>query len=68
MNLQIDWPMRDRAAGGVISKVVIPFPILRRTDGTRDEAATAVWAYIAEQFIHAKSAERALKGTDSCLK
>jgi hypothetical protein len=55
----------DFIAGGVFAKIVIAFPVLRWSDGSGNEAATAIGADVVQDSINACCAERALVGADA---
>ena len=68
MGDEIDWPVFDGGTRRVLAKIVIRFPILRRSDWSRHEAAATVRTDIVQDVFNACSAERAFIGTDACLR
>lgn len=67
MDRGIDRLVFDLIAGGVFSQKVIPFPILRRPDRSRNKPATAVGAHIAEHTFNTRRAKRAFVTANACL-
>jgi hypothetical protein len=64
----INRPMFDLGTRGILAKVVVAFPVLRRPDRSGHEAPAAVRADVLKDVINARSAERALIGADACFK
>ncbi len=62
---RIHGPMPDLSAGGVLAEKVVACPVSLGSERPRHEAAPAVRAHVAEHIVDARSAERALVGTDA---
>ena len=60
--------MLDLGTRGILTEVVVAFPVLRRTDRSGHEAPTAVRADVLKNIIDARSTECALIGADACFK
>src|SRR6185503_8060400 len=58
-------PMARLVARRILAEVVVAFPIGRRPDRPRLEAAAAVRAHVVEDFVDARGAERALVRADA---
>jgi hypothetical protein len=65
---RINRPMLDLCARGILTKVVVAFPVRRRPDRSGHEAPTAVRADVVKDVIDTRGAERALIGADACFK
>ena len=68
MDFRIDGPMLDLGACGVLAQEIVAFPVLRRSDRSRNKTATAVRTDVAQYAIHTRRAKRALVGADARLK
>jgi hypothetical protein len=68
MSVRVNGPVLDVGARRVFAKIVIAFPVLRRSNGSRHKAATAVRADIAQDGINTRGTERTLISTDACFK
>jgi hypothetical protein len=60
--------MLDLGNRGILTKVVVAFPVLRRPDRSRHESSAAVRADVLKNVIYARGAERALICADACFK
>jgi len=67
MRAEIDGPMFRRGARGVLAQVVVPLPILRRSDGSGNETAATVGTDVVQHVRHADRAERAFIGANACV-
>jgi hypothetical protein len=68
MNRDINRSVSDRDTGRVLAKKIVILPVLRRSDGSLNEAATTVWTNIAQHLFHARGTECTFIGADACLK
>jgi hypothetical protein len=68
MNFRVNWPVLDFGARRVFAKIVIAFPILRRPDGSRHKAATAVRTDIVQNGINTIGTKGTFIGTNAGLK
>jgi hypothetical protein len=59
--------MFDLGTRGILTEVVVAFPVLRRPNRSRYEAPAAVRADVLKNVIDARGAERALLGADPCF-
>ncbi len=65
MVYRINRPMLHASARRVFAKVVVASPVLRRSDGSRHKATTAVRTDVAQDVINTCRAECTLIGTES---
>ena len=65
---RINRPMLDLVTRGILAKVIVTFPVLRRPNRSGYESAAAVRADVLKDVINARSAERALIGANPCFK
>src|SRR5262249_46793302 len=65
---RINRPMLDLVTRGILTKVIVTFPVLRRPNRSGYESAAAVRADVVKDVINARSAERALIGANPCFK
>ena len=68
MGRRIDRPVLDLSARRILAKVVIAFPIPRRSDRSGNKATSAIRTDVAQNVIDTRSAKRALVGTDARFK
>ena len=68
MRNRIHRPVLHLGARRIFPQEVALVPIRRRSDGSRDEPAAAVWADISQNVFDTRSAEGALIRTDTRLK
>jgi len=68
MSRRINRPVFDFGACRVLAKKIVAFPVLRRSDGSGNEAATAVWTDVSQNIINTCGTERTFIGADACLK
>ena len=68
MDRRINRPVFDLGTRRVLAKEVVAFPVLRRSDWSRNKATTAIWTDVAQNAIDTRGAERALVGADACFK
>ena len=64
----IHWLMSDLGARWVLTKIVVAFPVLRRSDGSGNKVTTAIWTNVAQDSVNTRNAKGALIGTDACVK
>jgi hypothetical protein len=60
--------MLDLGTRGILTKVVVAFPVLRRPNRSGHEAPTAVRADVLKSIIDARGAERTLVGAAARFK
>jgi hypothetical protein len=65
MSRWVNRSVFDCVAGGVFAKIVVAFPVLGWSDGSGNEAATAIGADVVQDSINARCTERALVGADA---
>lgn len=63
----INRPVFDYGACRIFPKVVITFPIVRWSDGSRSEATPTIWANVTQNSIDARGTEGTLIATDACF-
>jgi hypothetical protein len=68
MDRGIDRPVLDLGACRILAKVVVTFPIPRRSDRSGNKATAAIRTDVAQNFTDTRSAKRALVGTDARFK
>jgi hypothetical protein len=68
MRNRIHRPVLHLGARRIFPQEVALVPIRRRSDGSRDEPAAAIWATISQNAFNTRSAEGALIRTDTRLK
>ena len=68
MGRGIDRPVLDLGACWILAKVVVAFPIPRRSDRSGNKATTAIRTDVAQNVIDTCGAKRALVGTDARFK
>jgi len=68
MLFRVNGFMPYMRARRVFAKIVVAFPVLRRSDGSRHKATTTVRTDVFQDVVNARSTERALVGTDACRK
>ena len=68
MSRGVNRPVFDCCVCGILAKIVVVFPVLRRSDGSGHEATAAVWTDIAQYLIHAAGTEGTFIGADACVK
>jgi hypothetical protein len=68
MSHRINWPIFDLGARWVPAKIVVTFPVLRRSDGSGNEATTAIWTDVAQDHVDTRGAKGAFIRTDACFK
>jgi hypothetical protein len=68
MRNRIHRPVLHLGARRIFPQEVALVPIRRRSDGSRDEPAAAIWANISQNAFNTRSAEGALIRTDTRLK
>jgi hypothetical protein len=64
----INRPMLDLGARGILTKIVVAFPVVRRSNRSGHESPTAVRADVLKDAIDTRGAERALVAADACFK
>ena len=64
----VNRPVRHSGACGVFAKIVVAFPILRWSDGSRHKATTAIRTDVVQELVNTGGTERTLIGTDPCFK
>jgi len=67
MSSDINRLVFDCFARRVLAKKVVALPVLRRSDGSANEATTTVWTDIAQHMINTGGTERTFIGADACL-
>jgi hypothetical protein len=60
--------MFDFDTRGILTKVVVAFPIPRRSDRSGHKTPAAIWADVLKDFLDARGAERALIGANARFK
>lgn len=65
MGRGINRPVCDGYASRVLAQKIIPFPVLRRPDGSGHEAAATVGANIVQHMLHAGGTECTFIGADA---
>ena len=68
MSFGVNGPVLHLAAGRVLAKAVIAFPVRRRPDGSGHEATTAVRADVTQDRINTRGTERTFISTDARFK
>jgi len=68
MNRRVNRPMLDLGARRVLAKEVVAFPVVRRSDRSRNESAAAVRADVFQNVTHTRSAKCALVSADARFK
>ena len=68
MRNRIHRPVLHIGARRIFPQEVALVPIRRRSDGSRDEPAAAVWADISQNVFDTSNTESALVGADTRLK
>ena len=63
MNFRINEPVLDLGTRRVLAKIVVAFPVLRRSDRPRDKSTAAVRADILQDIIDTGRAKCAFIGT-----
>ena len=67
MNFGVDRPMPNLGARGVLTKEVVAFPVLRRSDWSWNKSTAAVRAYIFQDVFDTRRAKCALVRADACF-
>jgi len=67
MSCDINRPILDRGAGGILPEKVVVFPIFQGSDGPWYKASAAVRADIAQDLIDVESTERTFVCADACF-
>ena len=65
MGCRIDWPVLDLGARRIFPKVVVAFPVGRRSDWSWHKPPTAIGTDVGQDALDTGSAERALIGADA---
>jgi hypothetical protein len=68
MSCGINWPVFYFCTCRVLAKKVVTLPVLRRSDGSRNEATATVRTDIAQDMLNTGGAECTFIGADACLK
>jgi hypothetical protein len=68
MSRDINRLVFDCCARRVLAKKVVTLPVVRRPDGSRNEAAATVWTDVAQHMFHAGRTKRTFIGADAGLK
>lgn len=68
MGGRVNRSVLDLGTCWILAKIVIAFPVLRRSDGSRHKTTPAVGADVAQYGIDTGSAERTFISTDARLK
>ena len=67
MGCRIHWPVLDLGARRIFPKVVVAFPVGRRSDGSGHKPPTAIGTDVGQDALDTGSAERAFVGADACF-
>ena len=67
MNCRVNRPVLDLGTRRVLTQEVVTFPVSRRSDGSGNESAAAVWAHVLQDVIDTRGAKRALIGANARL-
>lgn len=62
---RISGPMPDLCARGVLTKIVVTVPVLRRSDRARHEATPTIGTHVAQDSVDTCGAKGTLIGTDA---
>ena len=58
----------DCSARRILAKKVVTLPVLRRSDGSGNKAATTVGTDVAQHIFNTGGTERTFIGADACLR
>ena len=68
MKRHVNRPILDLGARRVLAKEVVAFPVVRRSDRSRNESAAAVRADVFQDVIDTRGTKRALVSADARFK
>ena len=67
MSRDINRLVFDCYARWILAKKVVTLPILRRSDGSGNEAAATIWTDIAQHIFDTGRTKRTFIGADACF-
>jgi hypothetical protein len=67
MGLWVNGSVLDCGTRWVFTNIIIAFPVLQRSDGSRHKPTPAVRTDIVQDGVNTGGTERALIGTDTCI-